>query len=217
MNPSTRTFRLAATVSLLAAAVVIIGDALGAGWTQRVSFFYVTPLLVALVTGGGLRTVRGRWWAVGLVFSLLGDAFTGGVFVALLAAFLLAHVCFVAALWPFRSGSWLGRPRALGHLAVLAVALLVLVPRVDAGLVGPVIAYGLVLVLMAVLATAAGRAGTLGGALFMISDLTLGVTTFAWHVPTALQTLLVIGTYVPAQILLFAGLCRLDAVAARRR
>lgn len=200
-----RGYPVAVAVSLVAALQVIVGDAVGASWTDYVAALYVTPLLVSFIASGGLSTARGRCWAAGMVFSIVGDIISGSSFLALLGAFLVAHLCYVVALWPSRGTSWFGKPRSAGHLLVLLAALIVLLPRVGAELEMPVIAYGVVLVSMAVLAVAAGRRGLVGGGLFMVSDLTLGITTFAVVIPTALQTLLVIGTYVPAQILLTAG------------
>lgn len=68
---------------------------------------------------------------------------------------------------------------------------------------------------MAVLATSAGRAGVVGGLLFILSDMTLAIALFAAEIPEPLRTLTVIGTYVPAQILLTAGTLRL--IRRRRR
>ena len=64
------------------------------------------------------------------------------------------HLAYIAALWPDRKSSWRGRPGALIHLALLVVGLAVVVPAAGPALTVPVIVYGVVLALMAVLAQA---------------------------------------------------------------
>lgn len=157
----------------------------------------------------GLSSWRGWLWAAGLLLSAVGDTQGGHGFLILLGSFLLAHLAYIAALWPDRKSSWRGRPVALIHLALLVVGLAVVVPAAGAALTVPVIVYGVVLALMAVLATSAGRVGLVGGLLFIVSDMTLAVAMFAAEVPEPVRTLIVIGTYVPAQILLTVAMLRL--------
>lgn len=192
-------------ISLLACAVNIAGTFLEVGWMQEARWLYVPPLVMALIAAGGLRDVRGRWWAAGLVLSWVGDTQGGRGFLILLGAFLIAHVCYVVALWPTRGQSLLGRRAAVPYLLLGLAGVLVLAPAAGLALAAPVTAYAALLTLMAVLAAAAGRVGVLGGLLFMLSDLVLGLGIFAVDLPDGLQTLVVIGTYVPAQVLLLLG------------
>ncbi len=192
-------------ISLLACAVNITGALLEVGWMQEARWFYVPPLVVALIAAGGLRDVRGRWWAAGLALSWVGDTQGGRGFLILLGAFLLAHVCYVVALWPTRGQSLLGRRAAVPYALLGVAGVVVLAPAAGLALAAPVTAYAALLTLMAVLAAAAGRVGVIGGLLFMVSDLVLGLGIFAMDLPGALQTLIVIGTYVPAQVLLLLG------------
>lgn len=201
-------------VSLLACAVNIAGTFLEVGWMQEARWFYVPPLVVALIAAGGLRDVRGRWWTAGLLLSWVGDTQGGRGFLVLLGAFLLAHVCYVVALWPTRGQSLLGRRAAVPYALLGAAGVVVLAPAAGLALAAPVTAYAAFLTLMAVLAAAAGRVGVVGGLLFMVSDLVLGLGIFAVDLPDALQTLVVIGTYVPAQVLLLLGILLLISTRA---
>lgn len=188
--------------SLLAAVLNIAGAYLDLDGLRRVTaWLYLPPLMVALVLATRLRDPRSRWWLAGLVLCWLGDGLGGQGFLVLLGCFLLGHLAYLAALWPTASRSWLRRPTSLLHWAVLVAGMVLVVPHAD-GLQVPVVVYGLVLTLMAVLATAAGPVGLVGGLLFMVSDLTLGWDIFAADLSEATSALLVIGTYVPAQVLL---------------
>ena len=51
--------------------------------------------------------------------------------------------------------------------------------------------------------------GLVGGLLFIVSDMTLAIAMFAAEVPEPVRTLIVIGTYVPAQMLLTVAMLRL--------
>lgn len=196
--------------SLVAAAVKIAGAVLDVGWTSSAQWLYLPPLTVVLVLAGGLRDRRGWWWLVGLALSWVGDAFGGADFLLLLGSFLVAHVCFIVALWPTRAaGAW-GRLGSVPYLLLALAGTAAIVPAAG-GLTVPVVLYAAALTVMAILATAAGRAGALGGLLFLVSDLTLGLCTFVLEWPTAVRTAVVIGTYVPAQVLLLVAFLRLLA------
>lgn len=214
---SGRRLRTALLVTSLAAAVVgIVGAALHIGWLDYAQWLYVPPLAVALVLAGGLRDPRGRWWLAGLVFSWLGDVLGGATFLALLGCFFLAHVCYILALLPTRGRSLLGKAGSVPYLLLGLAGAAVLVPAAGGVLAVPVLLYAVTLTLMALLASAGGRAGVVGGALFMVSDLVLGVGIFVLDIPAPVQTLLVIGTYVPAQVLLLVailGLIRSSSAA----
>lgn len=202
--------------SVLAALVKVIGALLDIGWTSYAQWLYVPPLLAALVVAGGLGDRRGRWWFAGLVLSWVGDVAGGLDFRVLLGSFLLAHLCYVVALWPSRRASVLGRAGSAPYLLLGAAGAAVLAPAAGAALAVPVVLYAAAITLMAVLATAAGRVGVVGGVLFMVSDLVIGLGTFVLEIPPALDTLLVIGTYVPAQVLLLVALLGLLARDAPR-
>ncbi len=148
----------------------------------------------------------------GLVLSLIGDVLLmlpGDHFVPGLVAFLLAHVCYIVAFAPGSSG----KARATGFVVVALVAgvnLAGLLPRVDAALRIPVLAYVAVLATMAAFAMArvwtpavaqavphSARLAAIGAVLFMVSDSLLAWDRFAGGVPA--PALLVLGTYYAAQ------------------
>lgn len=192
-------------LSLLACIVQVVGTAAGWDGAGRAQWFAMPLLALALVLAHGLRESRGRWWLVGMLFSWAGDTLGRYGFVVLLGCFLLAHVCYAVALWRTRERSMYGRAPMLAYLAVGGVGAAVVAPAAGAVLAAPVVVYASALTLVAVLAGAAGRAGLVGGILFMFSDLTLALGIFVIDIPDALQTFLVMGTYVPAQALLLVG------------
>lgn len=142
---------------------------------------------VALQVGEPPNVVR-AFMVLGLLFGLLGDVlllprvdrFIGG-----LAAFLVGHVAYVVALAGMGSGVVLG----LVGLVVGAVMLGLVGARVVKGvagtaLVGPVVAYNLVIGAMVVAAFASGNAVAIVGALaFAASDSILGMDRFVWEGP----------------------------------
>lgn len=192
-------------VSLLACVVQVAGALLGWAWTAQAQWFAMPPLAAALVAAGGLARPLGRWWLAGLLLSWAGDTVGGHSFLVLLGCFLVAHLCYLAALWATRAHGVLWRPHVLPYLALGAVGAAVIAPAAGPLLAGPVIVYAAALTLVAVLASSAGRPGVVGGVLFMVSDLILGLGTFVVDLPAAAQTALVMGTYVPAQALLLVA------------
>jgi uncharacterized membrane protein YhhN len=170
---------------------------------------------------------QGAWpaplwaFALGLTLSLAGDVLLmlpERFFLAGLVSFLLAHLAYIAG---FLSG---GRP-PLGPTLLLAVPVAVagylLVSRVAAallargrrGLVGPVLAYGVVISLMVLSALttlarpawdpSAARLASLGAVLFLASDAILAWDRFV--VPIRFGRLLNLVTYHLGQIALIAG------------
>lgn len=190
-------------------------------WTQVVAM----PLL-ALVLGVLVRAPRGRlvrWVLLGLGLSWLGDTVPKLAgeqsFLVMVAFFLLAQVAYVVAFWPARrrsvalrgSRAW---PLPLSaYLLVLALLLVWCVPGAGALLV-PVVAYGVVLVTMAVLSTGIHPLTALGGALFVLSDGLIALDAFADWYALSWHGLAVMSTYLAAQTLLVAGVI---AVADRDR
>ena len=146
-----------------------------------------------------------------MVASLAGDVLLmlpGDHFIAGLAAFLLAHVAYLAL---FRQGVGWFPSRVALTATLLAGALMlgVLWPGLQGPLLTAAVAvYVLVIALMtaqalgraAVLGDAASRATAWGAAIFMLSDAVLGVDRFVQPVPLA--PLWVLGSYFMAQILI---------------
>jgi uncharacterized membrane protein YhhN len=156
-----------------------------------------------------------RWWFVAaLAFSLAGDVLLmlpTDRFVAGLAAFLVAHVCYVV-------GLWLDPPSGLAVvLAAVVVAAVVgpLAARIVAALrragpeqralVGPVAAYIGVISAMVVSALASGNAAAAAGAvLFAVSDTMIAWDRFVRSFANASLAIMV--TYHLGQALLVASL-----------
>ncbi len=167
--------------------------------------------LCFLAAAAAVRTgvlARYQWSvAAGLGFSALGDAFlmqSKDYFVAGLASFLAAHLCY---LWAFTADSPLaGRrmPFAIG--GVLGAALLArLWPGVAGALRVPVILYTTAILAMAAQASsralsrrsAAAIFAAAGAALFVLSDSALAYRRFCG--PFEWSRAIVLGTYFAAQ------------------
>jgi uncharacterized membrane protein YhhN len=148
---------------------------------------------------------------VALLLSLAGDVFLmlpRDLFVAGLGSFLLAHVAYVVAFT--RHG---GSATALVESAVVVVVAAILVGRpvilgvrrADPAMVGPVVAY--IVVLGAMVTTAIATTTALlavGGILFMASDSLIAWNRFVRERPWA--PLAIIVTYHLAQAALVTGL-----------
>lgn len=151
---------------------------------------------------------------VALGFSWLGDTvprFLGGdpEFLAMVGCFLLAQVAYILAFRPYRYESVLHRRRRWLVPYVIVVVLLVAVCVPGAGLLAPaVVVYGVCLLAMAVLATGIHRLAAVGGVLFLLSDGLIALDAFAewWALPQ--QDLVVMTTYVAAQLLIVLGMLR---------
>src|SRR5690606_13140426 len=160
MGRRNRSRRQANALVVLAAGGAIVG-ALSGGpwiWLHYLCKPLATLLIGALVLRAG-RVQSARYRAAvlaGIAFSLAGDVFLmlpQDLFVPGLVAFLLAHLCFFAAFFP--GARWTVRLVAIAAYAGVGVANMVpLLPRVPSTLHVPVLAYVLVLVVMAGLAAA---------------------------------------------------------------
>lgn len=162
--------------------------AIGLIWAapERRSPAIVLGVLALLLSWVGDVTLR--WFVVGLVF------------------FLLAHivylVLFVSRLTVRRVPWW-----AIAYAAWLVVLLTILGPHTGSLLV-PVIAYGLVLTAMAVVASRCNRWVAWGGALFVVSDSILAINRFLPDSGIPLADFLIMITYIAAQTLIVWGVLR---------
>jgi uncharacterized membrane protein YhhN len=156
-------------------------------------------ILTALACGA-LDSVYGIIILVGLVLSLVGDVLLIPrrhlAFLAGLVAFLLGHVAYVVA---FVVHGFMPLAAILAGLALVGFGLVLArrdLRRIDAGMHGPVLAYGIVITAMLALAVGATAAGgswliVTGAALFYLSDLSVArdrliETSFlqrAWGLP----------------------------------
>ncbi|MCW5654188.1 lysoplasmalogenase family protein [Hydrogenophaga sp.] len=226
--------RMGEALLIECAALAMASSALG--WTVLHLVFKPLTMLVALAVVVSAwreapRRLRGiaPWLLAALAASLAGDVFLmlPGHFIAGLAAFLLAHLAYIAL---FRQGGvgWLPSRQALAWVLALALAMLVVLWQsgLPTGLRAPVAAYVAAISLMA--AQALGRAMVLrdtpsrmvafGALCFMASDALLAVNRFV--APLPVPGFWVLTTYYAAQCLIVAGLLRTrppeDAVQAQR-
>lgn len=147
----------------------------------------LTLLIVVALTLDPTVSSSIHWWMIaGLVLSLAGDVFLLGSekwFLAGLASFLVGHVAYIVGLQlaPTSPG-W-----SLVGLAVVVVAVAVvgrmMLARVDLeenrGMLGPVVAYVLIISTMVVSAFGTGSGVAVAGALlFYVSDGTLAWNRF---------------------------------------
>lgn len=183
-------------------------------WDRPTQVFLMPALLLVLAAATGRPRNRVITLAmVALVFSWLGDtapAFASGdtAFLLMVGFFLVAQVVYVVAFWPYRAHSVLTRRRWLLVPYVGFVAVLVWLCAPYAGsLLVPVLIYGMLLGLMAVLATGLGPWVAVGGALFLLSDALIALRAFApgWD-ELPLVGFWVMSTYLAAQTLIILGL-----------
>jgi uncharacterized membrane protein YhhN len=142
---------------------------------------------------------------IALALSWLGDI-TLRWFVIGLACFLLAHIVYLV-LFATRLAER-RVPRWAAVYAVWLVALLLILAPHTGSLLIPVIAYGLVLSAMAMLASRCNRWVAWGGALFVVSDSILAVNMFVPDAGIPLADFLIMVTYIAAQTLIGWGLLR---------
>lgn len=215
MPRALRTGFLVSAVALglnLLAAVLIelgIGDASLLD-TARVVLMWalIPPFAISLILLGALRHAVGRWHVAAALLCALGDGLgaTTGTTIVLLGLFLAGHISYLAALWPTRRRSLAWSPAAIGYAAVALIAGTII--AVNAGpLAIPVLLYALVLAAVAAFA-AIDTPGLLGGLLFLVSDLVLGLGLFVLEIPDALRAVAVLIPYVGAQALLAVSLQR---------
>jgi len=151
-----------------------------------------------------------------LVFSWAGDVFliSADWFVAGLAAFLVAHVFYIAAYQKTGAGDGNLQPLVVLLFALYGGFLLWFIYPGLHAMKAPVIAYALVLLGMGVWAFKR-RGGTsatsfrlvaTGAVLFVLSDSLIAVNRFASAVPA--ERILVMSIYLTAQYLLVQGLIK---------
>ena len=199
------------------ASIVAAGAALTIGgmWFDAGLFVWIfKPLTTGTIAlaawrRGLLADRYARFIVGGLLFSLVGDVFLIAPehFVFGLLAFLIAHMCYLAA---FTSDTRLAaQVQPFAAVAVIAVvAVVVIWPGVGDELRLPIVAYVAVLGAMVAQAqvrsfarrTIEARSAAVGAALFMISDVILALDKFHAPVPAAAFWILV--TYWSAQTLI---------------
>jgi uncharacterized membrane protein YhhN len=207
--------RIAVTEVLMIEAAALATATAAQGLHELHQVFKPLAMLLAIafvalraVRAGGIRGFDGLLIAA-LAASLVGDVFLmlPGQFIAGLASFLVAHLCYIALLR--RDAPWFPSRLALaGTLGVAAAMVAYLLPTLPPALQVPVAVYAAVIALMA--AQAIGRAAVqrdpasfavaAGACVFMLSDTLLAINRFANPLPMA--QFWVLTTYYLAQALI---------------
>lgn len=184
-------------------------------WGPQPAFKASMALLLALAAAAHPDVRERRWLMPALLLSAVGDALLAvpwwaPSFVFGLAAFLLAHLCFLGALVPIarRSGRPRGRWLPVALIWALCVTLLTWFwPRLDReGMTVPVTVYMAVLAAMvsaALLAELPTRWTAVGAVCFAWSDAMIGVSRFVLDSETLAVPIW--WTYAAAQVLITAG------------
>lgn len=207
---------IAAQAALLAALVPVLsmadarkGRALAVTLKTLCSLLFVG---IGLVACAGIYTPFRIWMMAALVLCMAGDVILACPgqhgFVAGLFAFLLGHVAYIAA-FISRSG-WMPGSLAIALALAGGIALIGFSKGARPGRTTyPVLAYLMVIALMAVLAQRQGSLIiALGAILFAFSDSILAYGRFIR--PLSLQQALVLGPYYAGQALLAASLYMLE-------
>jgi uncharacterized membrane protein YhhN len=199
-----------AFVLLSLTAVVAVCDWLAVSNGQRMAEYVLKPLVMVALIAVALTIDPSSDFAramlvIGLLLSLVGDVclmVPADLFVAGLAAFLVAHVFYVIAL--IALGVSIGA--LIVGIALMGLVAVVIGRRIvqgaastDAALAGPVAAYIAVISVMVASAIGTGRFFAIVGALlFGLSDSVLGWTRFIADLPRG--RVIVMVTYHLGQI-----------------
>jgi uncharacterized membrane protein YhhN len=184
-----------AWVLLAVAGVFAVGNWIAVARGSKPVEYVCKPatLLALIAVAIALDPVHGdtrAWFVAALVLSLAGDVFLmvpRDWFVAGLSAFLLGHVAYAVGLNLHTEGLWWWAVPVVLIAALLAVRLVRGIRRSGQdALVGPVIAYVVVISVMGGSAVASGNAmAAVGALLFMASDSLIGETRFVQARPWA--------------------------------
>lgn len=218
MKSSSKSNYAILVVSLLAIFSAMLRSELA--WLHYITKPLAT-LLILLLAAKANPAVSPRYRKLvcaGMFLGLFGDVFLmlpGNYFVPGLVAFLLGHLCYVAALFP--GSAWTARIVAFAaYLGIAAANLVFLLPKLPHALVVPVLAYIGVLMLMAALAAARAWAlrddingfarpaklAAIGAVLFVCSDSLLAWNKFGVAGGIPLAMVWILGTYYAAQWLI---------------
>ncbi|MEU5156688.1 lysoplasmalogenase [Glycomyces sp. NPDC021274] len=174
-------------------------------WASKPALALLLLAHLIVATPPGMRPAR--LFGLGLLLACAADIalLVDGTpaFLTGMGLFSLMQLTYIAVF--IRSGVLPLRGRFLApacYLAVWSGANIVLWPRLG-DLAMPVAVYSLLLVAMAAAATGLNRLAGLGGALFVVSDLVLGLGVAGVDFPLQSQT--VMATYAAAQLLLVLG------------
>ncbi|MEV4513146.1 lysoplasmalogenase [Dactylosporangium sp. NPDC049525] len=202
--------RLALWLFAFAASAELIGVAFSWHPLQWIAKPLLAPLLLWYLVRKDGRSLLIGW---GLVFAFAGDVallVPGTVpFLLGMACFLGTQICFLLAF--LRRAPLLGFAAA-GYAVLWAVLNILLWPSLGPLRV-PILVYSLALSAMAAAAAAVSRTVAAGAALFLLSDLLIGLGAADLDFPG--RDLIVMTTYIAALLLITTG--STSAVAGRDR
>lgn len=197
------------TIYILVALLNVFAEGSGFTIVAFVTVVLAMPLLIGVLLTGRVRRDRMTTLVtVALIFSWLGD-WLGDLLVPhvlfKIVFFFIGHVFYIMAFFAYRRSSLLHRPVALaGYLLVIGALLAWIAPR--SGILAPlVVIYGLLLVTMAVLASGLNWLTAVGSMIFVVSDLSIAVTAFALPGRIEESELLIMSTYLVAQLMIVLG------------
>jgi uncharacterized membrane protein YhhN len=212
----------ATAIAFAIAGVFAVGDWIAKARSQRVLEYVCKPAtLIALIVAAGVldpavdASTRRAWFVAALVFSLAGDVLLmlpQDLFVPGLAAFLVAHVCYLAGFWT--SGPTAAALAVAGVVVVLVVAplgrtILMAIGRAGLPVELRIAVAAYMTVISAMLATALATGNVLAGVgatLFVASDSLIAWDRFVRRVAWAPVAIMV--TYHLGQAGLVASLLR---------
>ncbi len=186
----------------------LVSVSVGISWLELVTKPFLCGLLVVWAWLACDRRPPGLLMA-GLVAALAGDELLGpsgsAWFIAGMGAFLVMQVCYILGFLRLGAADGLRRRRwVLAAWALLWLALQVVVGPMLGELRIPIAVYSAALVTMAACAVAMGdRRIGVGGVLFLVSDLLIGLGAADLDVPAS--GFLVMSTYALAQLLIVTG------------
>jgi len=210
ISSATRSRQRAAWVVLgIVWAAYLVVDALGAaGPAQTALKGLLMPSLLLWVVIA-LGAAAPRLLVGGLILATLGDVGLqfDALFLVGMAGFFAMQVCYVLGFiqlgaWPRVRRSW---GIAAGYLAFWVAANAALGPRLGDFRV-PILIYSLALCVMATVAAGVDRRVGLGGLLFLLSDMLIGVDLADLGFPG--RGMVVMITYLAAQYLIATGWAR---------
>jgi len=165
------------------------------------------PSLLATVLADGPLQTSTSLVVAALLFSWLGDwvgDLGSGVLIKLVF-FLAAHICYVAAFWPFRTGSILKRRGWCLIYTLVVGALLAWVAMAAGTMSAAVLVYGCSIGLMSALASGVHPLTAVGAGSFLISDFLIAVTTFVLPTRSRWAGCVIKASYLMGQLLIVSG------------
>jgi uncharacterized membrane protein YhhN len=223
VSVTVRPVNIYAWVLLAAAAVAAVVD-WAAVTTRRPAVEQLAKPAVVLLLGAFAwllhadESTSGRWLLLALVLCLVGDLLLlsarDRAFGAGLAAFLLAHLAFVAVVvsLPRRDPVWVAVAVTAVVVALVLWRLLWPIARADLAEGGPPTVYALVLGAFVALAWWSGhRVLAVGATVFLVSDALLAAQRFRRPLPAGRLAVMV--TYHVALAAVVVGVLRPDVAA----